>query len=116
MKAINNATVGFDTDKNKAERRWAYVLYEFPEGTKLSATVINEDGREGKYLDIQIFAIMADNKSSTYCGWVVADLSKEHQKEGSVRAPVEVICGDYCKGKARKTRYLKVYLDIGVFA
>ena len=87
MRAINSAAVDFDNDKNRAERRWSYLLFEFPEGTKLSAKAVDEDAKVGK-LAIQFFAIKAADKSTAHCGWVVADLSKENQKEGKVKAPV----------------------------
>lgn len=82
--AWNSGAVGFNKDPDKKVREWKHIAIGFPEGTWLSATVLNKEAPEGVYLDIQYFAIKVDGKTDTYCGWPVADWSKDTQITGTV--------------------------------
>lgn len=85
ISGMNSGAVGFNEDIEKEIREWKHIALEFPEGTHLSATAINKDAPDGTYLDIEYFAIKVDGRIDTYCGWPVADLSKDTQATGEVK-------------------------------
>lgn len=90
MIGMNSGAVSYNDDPKKSSHEWKYVSIEYPEGTVLSAKALNGDAPEGVYLDIQYFAITCDGKTDTFCGWPVADLSKDTQKTGMVKDDIVV--------------------------
>ena len=81
---MNSGAVGFDKDPQKELHKWKEMVLQFPAGTVLSATALDEKAEGGTLLDLQVFAIKVDGVTSTYAGWAVANLAKESRKLGDL--------------------------------
>ena len=85
VSGMNSGALSYHKDPKKLERQWAHFALEFSAGTKLSAKALDEDSTG--VLDIQIFAIKCNGKTTFYCGWPVPDLAQKSEKLGDVVAP-----------------------------